>query len=659
MSSNGRSLIPRKLLFGNPDRAAVMLSPDGKYLSYLSSVNGVLNVFVGTANNPTTAKPVTHDTGRGVRFYIWAYTSSHILYIQDKNGDENWHVYSVDVNTQQETDLTPIDGIQAQVQQISPEHPNELLIGLNDRVPQLHDIYRVNLRTGERTLVIQNDEGFVGYASDSQFRVRLAMQMLPNGTMNILKRSGDQWELMAEVKHEDSMLTSPAGFDKTGDILYMTDSRGRNTSALYSVNLQTGEQNLIAEDPQADLDGIILHPTEHTVQGVAFNYDRRRWQLIDPALKADFDYLATVADGDININSRTLDDQNWIVVYTMDNGPVRYYAYERNNKQATFLFTNRPALEGQPLSKMYPAVIEARDGLKLVSYYTLPFGSDTQTPGRPDKPLPTVLVVHGGPWHRDSWGYDSFHQWLANRGYAVLSVNFRGSTGFGKDFINAADLQWGRAMHDDLLDAVDWAEREGIAAQGQVAIMGGSYGGYATLAGLTMTPERFVCGVDIVGPSNLITLIESVPPYWEPMIALFRTRMGDNTTEEGLALLKERSPLTYVDNIRRPLLILQGANDPRVKQAESDQIVNAMQSKNIPVIYALYPDEGHGFARPENNLSFTAIAEAFLAAHLEGDYQPIGDDFAGSSITIPAGIEGIPGAAELLGMAETADAVGD
>lgn len=659
MSSNGRSLIPRKLLFGNPDRAAVMLSPDGKYLSYLSSVNGVLNVFVGTANNPTTAKPVTHDTGRGVRFYIWAYTSSHILYIQDKNGDENWHVYSVDVNTQQETDLTPIDGIQAQVQQISPEHPNELLIGLNDRVPQLHDIYRVNLRTGERTLVIQNDEGFVGYASDSQFRVRLAMQMLPNGTMNILKRSGDQWELMAEVKHEDSMLTSPAGFDKTGNILYMTDSRGRNTSALYSVNLQTGEQNLIAEDPQADLDGIILHPTEHTVQGVAFNYDRRRWQLIDPALKADFDYLATVADGDININSRTLDDQNWIVVYTMDNGPVRYYAYERNNKQATFLFTNRPALEGQPLSKMYPAVIEARDGLKLVSYYTLPFGSDTQTPGRPDKPLPTVLVVHGGPWHRDSWGYDSFHQWLANRGYAVLSVNFRGSTGFGKDFINAADLQWGRAMHDDLLDAVDWAEREGIAAQGQVAIMGGSYGGYATLAGLTMTPERFVCGVDIVGPSNLITLIESVPPYWEPMIALFRTRMGDNTTEEGLALLKERSPLTYVDNIRRPLLILQGANDPRVKQAESDQIVNAMQSKNIPVIYALYPDEGHGFARPENNLSFTAIAEAFLAAHLEGDYQPIGDDFAGSSITIPAGIEGIPGAAELLGMAETADAVGD
>lgn len=659
MSINGRSLIPRKLLFGNPDRASVMLSPDGKYLSYLSSVDGVLNVFVGAANAPTTAKPVTHDTGRGVRFYTWAYTSSHILYIQDKNGDENWHVYSVDVNTQQETDLTPIDGVQAQIQQISADHPDELLIALNDRVPQLHDLYRVNLRTGERTLVIQNDEGFVGYASDGQFRVRLAMQMLPNGTMNILKRAGDQWELMAEVKHEDSMLTSPAGFDKTGNILYMTDSRGRNTSALYSVNLQTGEQNLIAEDSQADLDGIILHPTEHTVQAASFNYDRRRWQVIDPALQADFDYLTTVADGDVNINSRTLDDQRWIVVYIMDNGPVRYYAYDRTAKQATFLFTNRPALEGQPLSKMHPVVIEARDGLKLVSYYTLPFGSDTQTPGRPDKPLPTVLVVHGGPWHRDSWGYDSFHQWLANRGYAVLSVNFRGSTGFGKNFINAADLQWGRAMHDDLLDAVDWAEREGIAAQGQVAIMGGSYGGYATLAGLTMTPERFVCGVDIVGPSNLITLIESVPPYWEPMIALFRTRMGDDTTEEGLALLKERSPLTYVDNIRRPLLILQGANDPRVKQAESDQIVNAMQSKNIPVIYALYPDEGHGFARPENNLSFTAIAEAFLAAHLEGDYQPIGDDFAGSSITIPAGIEGIPGAAELLGMAETADAVGD
>jgi dipeptidyl aminopeptidase/acylaminoacyl peptidase len=267
-----------------------------------------------------------------------------------------------------------------------------------------------------------------------------------------------------------------------------------------------------------------------------------------------------------------------------------------------------------------------------------------------------VLLVHGGPWGRDAWGYNTYHQWLANRGYAVLSVNFRGSTGFGKAFINAGDLQWGRAMHDDLLDAVDWAEREGIAAKGQVAIMGGSYGGYATLAGMTMTPDRFICGVDIVGPSNLLTLIESVPPYWEPMIALFRTRMGDNTTEEGLALLKERSPLTYVDDIRRPLLIAQGANDPRVKQAESDQIVNAMLSKHIPVIYALYPDEGHGFARPENNLSFTAITEAFLATHLEGDYQPIGDDFTGSSITLPVGIESIPGAVELMGAAE---AVGD
>lgn len=652
MSSNGKTLIPRKLLFGNPDRASVMLSPDGASLSYLSSVNGVLNVFVGPASNPTSAKPVTHDAGRGVRFYTWAYTNAHILYIQDKNGDENWHVYSVDINTQEETDLTPIDGVQAQIQQISPDFPTEILIGLNDRVPQLHDIYRVSLLTGERKLIVQNNEGFVGYFSDNSFQVRLAMQMLPDGTMNIMKRSGDQWELMSEIKHEDSMTTNPSGFDKSGNILYMADSRGRNTSALYSVDLSTGQQTLIAEDSQADLDSVMLHPTEHTIQAVAFYYDRRRWQVIDPAVQADLDFLATIADGEVSINSRTLDDQHWIVVYAMDNGPVRYYAYDRAAKRATFLFTNRPALESQPLSKMHPVVIEARDGLKLVSYYTLPVGSDTQTPGRPDKPLPAVLLVHGGPWGRDAWGYNAYHQWLANRGYAVLSVNFRGSTGFGKAFINAGDLQWGRAMHDDLLDAVDWAEREGIAVQGQVAIMGGSYGGYATLAGLTMTPDRFICGVDIVGPSNLLTLIESVPPYWEPMIALFRTRMGDNTTEEGLALLKERSPLTYVDDIRRPLLIAQGANDPRVKQAESDQIVNAMLSKHIPVTYALYPDEGHGFARPENNLSFTAITEAFLATHLEGDYQPIGDDFTGSSITLPVGVESIPGAVALIGAAE-------
>ena len=283
---------------------------------------------------------------------------------------------------------------------------------------------------------------------------------------------------------------------------------------------------------------------------------------------------------------------------------------------------------------MHAAVIEARDGLDLIVYYTLPVGSANETPDRPAEPLPAVLLVHGGPWGRDGWGYSSIHQLLANRGYAVVSVNFRGSTGLGKRFVNAGDREWAGAMHDDLIDAVEWAVDEGIADRDRVAIMGGSYGGYATLVGLTFTPEVFACGVDIVGPSNLNTLLDTVPPYWTPMLNMFRTRVGDNSTEEGERFLWERSPLSRVDHIVRPLLIAQGANDPRVKQSESDQIVDAMRERGIPVTYLLYPDEGHGFARPENNLSFMAVAEAFLARCLGGRYEPIGDDFEGSSVQV-------------------------
>jgi dipeptidyl aminopeptidase/acylaminoacyl peptidase len=382
--------------------------------------------------------------------------------------------------------------------------------------------------------------------------------------------------------------------------------------------------------------------------------------VLDSDIVGDIAHLQAVADGDFDVLARTLDDTQWIVAYTIDNGPVHYYLYRRPTKHATFLFTNRQALEGLPLAKMHSAVIPARDGLNLVSYYTLPIGSEANggelVRPRPEagalraRPLATVLLVHGGPWGRDEWGYDTIHQWLANRGYAVLTVNSRGSTGFGKAFVNAGNLEWGARMQDDLLDAVQWAIDAGIADPQRIAIMGGSYGGYATLAGLTFTPETFACGVDIVGPSNLVTLLETVPPYWEPIIKMFTTRVGDHRTEEGRAFLRSRSPLTYVDNIQRPLLIGQGANDPRVKQAESDQIVQAMQAKQIPVTYVLYPDEGHGFARPENNLSFFAVAEAFLAQHLEERFEPIGEDFANSSIVVPTGQEQIPGLADSLAL---------
>jgi dipeptidyl aminopeptidase/acylaminoacyl peptidase len=293
-------------------------------------------------------------------------------------------------------------------------------------------------------------------------------------------------------------------------------------------------------------------------------------------------------------------------------------------------------------------VVPASDGLGLVSYYTLPVQSDPDNDGKPAGPLPMVLFVHGGPWARDYWGYDPYHQWLANRGYAVLSVNFRGSTGLGKAFVNAGDHEWAGKMHQDLIDAVDWAVKEGIADPQRVGIMGGSYGGYATLVGLTFTPDKFACGVDIVGPSNLITLLSTIPPYWAPMIEIFTQRVGDHRTEEGRKLLTERSPLSRVDQIKRPLLIGQGANDPRVKQAESDQIVAAMKNHKIPVTYALFPDEGHGFARPENGMAFNAVAEVFLSRHLGGRHEAISEDIRQSSLTVPAGGGDIQGLMESL-----------
>ncbi|MEM2922191.1 MAG: S9 family peptidase, partial [Candidatus Bathyarchaeia archaeon] len=431
-----------------------------------------------------------------------------------------------------------------------------------------------------------------------------------------------------------------------GKVLYMMDSRERNTAALVAVDLETGAKDILAEDKRADVSDFVIHPTEKNVQAAAFTYERKSWKVLDKVVVEDFSYLRSVIDGELGVVSKTLDDRFWIVVYDVDNGPRRYYVYDHQKRVARFLFTDHKALENFSLAKMYPAVIRSRDGWDLVSYYTLPVGSDVD--GRPRGPLPMVLLVHGGPWWRDFWGFNPYHQWLANRGYAVLSVNFRGSTGFGKAFVNASNREWGAKMHEDLIDAVAWAIKEGIADPKRIAIMGGSYGGYATLVGMTFTPEVFVCGVDIVGPSNLVTLLESIPPYWQPEVELFTTRVGDHRTDEGRKFLLTRSPLTYVDRIKRPLLIAQGANDPRVKQTESDQIVDAMRQKGIPVAYLLYPDEGHGFARPQNRISFVAVAESFLSAFLGGRYEPIGEDFKGSKITVPVGVEYVPGLKEAL-----------
>ena len=640
-------LIPRRDLFGNPDHASVQISPDGTYLAWLAPRDGVLNVWVTPREDLPVARSVTQDTGRGIRFFLWAYSSAHLLYLQDKNGDENWRLYAVDLASGSTSDLTPFDGTQAQVITASHKFPDEIIIGLNNRNPQWHDIYRLNVVTGERVLMLQHDR-FLGVMVDNDYRLRNAIQMNPDGSLDIYIPSDADWQLWDSIPAEDALTTSHIGHDKDNRLIYMKDSRARNTSALVAVEPDTKAIHLLAEDYKSDAEDVVRHPTEQNVQAVSFIYDRKRWQILDQSIEPDLQYLRTVGDGDLEIISRTCDDRYWVVLYLVDDGPARFYLYDREQRAARFLFTNREALTGQPLVRMHSAIIQSRDGLDLVAYYSLPPDSDSNRDGIPDEPVPTVLCPHGGPWGRDFGGYNPWHQWLANRGYAVISVNFRSSTGFGKAFINAGNLEWGGKIMEDQIDAVRWSIASGIADQKRVAVLGGSFGGYSTLAGLTFTPEFFACGVDIVGPSNLITLLESMPPYWKPMLELFTTRVGDHRTEDGRALLTKHSPLTYADRICRPLLIGQGANDPRVKQAESDQIVQAMQAKGIPVTYVLYPDEGHGFARPENNLSFYAIAEAFLMECLGGRAEPIGKDFEGSSLTVCVGEQHIPGLEEAL-----------
>ena len=635
-------LIPRRLFFGNPDRTSVQISPDGRHLSWLAPLDGVLNVWVARRDDIESAKPVTKDAGRGIRTYLWAHNNTHLLYLQDSNGDENWRLYAVDLATGNVRNLTPFEGVLAHIKIASPKFPDEIVVGLNHRNPQWHDTYRINIVTGEMTLLLQHDR-FSGVVVDNDFRIRSTEEIMPDGSYNLYIPENGDWRLWDTIPAEDSLTTPHVGFDKTNRFIFWMDSRGRNTSALVEIDPETLSSRVLAEDPRADAADVIQHPTEKHIQAVSFIYERKNWHILDRSIEPDFAYLRTLAEGDVEIVSRSLDDRYWVVTYLLDDGPARFYLYDRNNRAAAFLFTNRKELEGQSLAKMRSVVIKSRDGLDLVAYYVMPPGSDSNQDGIPDQPLPMIFAPHGGPWHRDYWGFNPCHQWLANRGYAVLCVNFRASTGFGKAFTNAGDREWGGKIIEDQVDAVQWAIQAGLADPKRIAVFGGSFGGFSTLAGLTFHPELFACGVDLVGVANLITWMESIPPYWKPLLSLFISRVGDNRTEEGRALLKRHSPLTYADRICKPLLIGQGANDPRVRQAESDQIAQAMQAKNIPVTYLLYPDEGHGFARPENNLSFMAIAEGFLAKHLGGRCEPVGADCHGSSLQVLASAEDIPG----------------
>jgi dipeptidyl aminopeptidase/acylaminoacyl peptidase len=642
-------LIPRAVLFGNPVRAQARLSSDGQFLSFLAPRDGVLNIWLAPFGKLDAAKPITHDRKRGIRQHLWADDGRHILFLQDEGGDENWRVHSVDVVSGKEVNLTPFEQVHAEIVGLSPERPDVVLIGLNDRAPEWHDLYEVNIATGERKLVEQNNEEFGGYLEDPQLHPRVAVKSLEDGGGELYRKTANGWKSFLKYGQSDSLTLRPIAVESGGNTLLMLTSVGRDKAALVRVDLESGQQSVLAESNKADISEVWLEPRSRKPQAYAVEYLTTELQALAAPVEHDIERLQKALGPQFELVSQTIDDTKWVVVVDDPVNVTTSYLYERGSGKVTKLFDQRPDLVGQPLQPMKPVEIRARDGLTLVGYLTLPPAAAGAEPAaKPGRPLPMVLDVHGGPWARDSYGFNPEHQWLANRGYAVLSVNYRGSTGFGKRFINAGDLEWGRRMHDDLLDAVDWAIREKIAQPDKIAVYGGSYGGYAVLAGLTFTPDRFACGVDIVGPSNLITLLNSIPPYWKSFLEDMARRVGDPRTEQGRELLKERSPLTYVDRISRPLLIAQGANDPRVKQAESDQIVGAMKAKKLPVTYVLYPDEGHGFARPQNRIAFYAVTEGFLAQCLGGRQEPTGTDFQGSSLTVPAGAEFVPGLGETL-----------
>ncbi len=617
-SSPEPELIPREVLFGNPVKTRPQISPDGKMLAYLAPVENVLNVWVKTIGKEDD-RAVTKDKDRGIRRYFWAEDSKHIMYLQDVGGNENWRLYAVDLETSQIKDLTPYEDVQVQIVARDKHFPDELLIGMNKEDPKVHDVYHLDLVTGTLKLVAKNPGNIASWLADAGMKVRCAMVATAEGGFDLIVRKTEQedWEKLFTWAPEDSLTSGPVSFTKDGNSLHLIDSRNVNTGRLVKMEIETGNIQVIAEDPQYDVSSVLIHPDSYEVQAVAFTKARTEWIVLDDSIKDDFKAIAKLDHGDFFVSDRDNADETWLVSFTKDNGPVSYYAYDRKKKKGTFLFEHMPELGKYKLARMEPISFTTRDNLTIHGYTTFPVWKQR-------KNLPTVLSVHGGPWHRDSWGYDSTAQWFANRGYLCLQVNFRGSTGYGKAFVNAGDKQWAAKMHNDLVDGVNWAVDEGYADPEKVAIFGGSYGGYAALVGATFTPDLFCCAVDIVGPSNLVTLIKSIPPYWSTYLATFYKRVGNPDTEEEF--LKSRSPLFKVDRIKIPILIGQGANDPRVKQAESEQIVEAMKKKDLAYEYMLFEDEGHGFAKPENRLEFFAAAEKFLAKHLGGRYEEAVED---------------------------------
>ena len=633
-------LIDREVFFGDPEIASSQLSPDGQYLTFRKpyTVDGddVMNVWIKGIDEPfDAARPLTADA-RPVPGYFWSEDSRYVLYVQDKGGDENYHVWAVDPSAKADPvtgvpearDLTPMGNVRAQILATPENTPNEIIVGLNDRDPSWHDVYRLNLETGERTLVVENTERIAGWQTDLNGNVRLAVRIASDGTTEIL-RVGDNLVIEPEPVYTCTVMEacSPIRYHKDGRHVYMetnkslprTGSGGdRDLTELVLFDPATGKETFVERDPEGQVDfgqAIFSDATEELVL-TSYTGDRTRLYPKDEETAADLAFLrANLPDGEFALGGGTNDDRLVKVTVYRDVDPGTVYLFNRETDELEKLYASRPELPSEHLAPMQAIRYPARDGMEIPAYLTLPKGVEA-------KNLPAIIFPHGGPWARDTWGYDSFAQFLANRGYAVLQPNFRGSTGYGKRFLNAGNKAWGTgAMQHDITDGVQYLVEQGIADPERIGIMGGSYGGYATLAGVTFTPDLYAAAVDIVGPSSLITLLESIPPYWEAGRVIFHERMGDPTTEEGRAQLEAQSPLNFADRITTPLLVIQGANDPRVKQREADQIVVALRDRGYPVEYLVAPDEGHGFRGEENRLAMMVAIEPFLAKHLGGRAQ--------------------------------------
>jgi dipeptidyl aminopeptidase/acylaminoacyl peptidase len=620
------ALIDREVFFGNPEYAGAQISPDGKYISFIKPYRDTMNIWVKGVNEPfSAARPMTADTARPVRSYFWSRDGRYILFVQDKGGHENFNVYAVNpaekaaagADVPAARNITDAKGIRAMIQAVPKSDPDAIYVGINDRDKAWHDLYKVKISTGERTLISENHDRYQGMVFDNSDKLRMAVRSAQNGDTELLS-IGDDGKATKIYSCDGFETCSPLGFNKDNKRVYIQTNKGNlDLIELELLDVATGKTEKVESDPlgKVDLDGVNFSDITHEIIATTYEDDRVHTYWKDKTYEKDYNKIKKqLGDREIAFGSSTADETKFIVSTFSDTDPGTVWLYDRKSGNLSTLYQVRESLDRKALAPMTSVKYKSSDGLEIQAYLTLPKGVAP-------KNLPVIIFPHGGPWARDSWGYNTFAQFLANRGYAVLNPNFRGSTGYGKKFLNAGNNEWGQKMQDDLTWGVKYLIEQGVADPKRVGIMGGSYGGYATLAGVAFTPDTYAAGVAIVAPSNLKTLLESIPPYWEAVRTIFYKRMGNPNTPEGLAQMKRQSPLYSADRIKTPLMVVQGANDPRVNKREADQIVIALRDRNYPVEYLVAPDEGHGFARPVNNSAMIAASEKFLAKHLGGRFQ--------------------------------------